>query len=148
MTETLSHLCFQNTHRRPRLPVRLLSDLRSRVHGRLAHADTLRVPLPPPFAVLTRLLGKLLAAANAIFVVAISVIQFTGLLDNCWCDACIPSLGKKAGWVVLFASDAQITTASRRAGVGGVLRGIVVGGVASMWVFVARGDEAFGGGEL
>ena len=99
-------------------------------------------------AVLIRLLGKLLAIANAVFVVVTSVIQFTGLLDNCWCDACIPSLGKKAGWVVLFARDAQIVTASRSAGVGGVFMGIVVGGFVSLWVFVARGDEVFGGGEL
>ena len=76
------------------------------------------------------------------------MIQFTGLLDNCWCDACIPGLGKKAGWVVLFASDAQVTEASKSAWVGGVFMGIVVGGVVSLWVFVARGDEVFDGGEL
>ena len=76
------------------------------------------------------------------------MIEFTGLLDNCWCDACIPGLGKKSGWVVLFASGAQVTAASKSAWVGGVFMGIVVGGVISLWVFVARGDEVFGGGEL
>ena len=92
------------------------------------HPSTLLAAL----AVLTRLFGKLLAAANAVFVVATSVIQFTGLFDNCWCDACIPSLGKKAGWVVLFASDAQITAASKSAWVGGVFMGIVVGNIVSL----------------
>ena len=50
-----------------------------------------------PSSVLTRLLGKLLASANAILVVATSIIQFTGLFDNCWCDASGASLGKAAG---------------------------------------------------
>ena len=97
-------------------------------------------------AVTTRLLGKSLAAANAAFVVVNSVIQFTGLYDNCWCDACIPSLGKKAGWVILFASDAQITAVTKSAWVGGVFMGILTALVASAWVFVARGDEVFEGG--
>lgn len=99
-------------------------------------------------AVLTRLLGQLLASANAIFVVATSVLQFTGLLDNCWCNACIPSLGEAAGWVVLFASDAQTFTASKNSWVGGLFMGIVVGGAASLWIFIARGDELFGDDEL
>lgn len=99
-------------------------------------------------AVLTRILGKLLASANAIFVIATSIIQFTGLFDNCWCDACIPSLGKAAGWVVLFASDAQLFSASKSAWVGGVFMAIVVGGVISLWIFIARGDEVFAGDEI
>lgn len=122
----------------------------------LSHLHSLRLEtshrcpstLLAALAVLTRLLGKLLAAASAIFVVATSIIQFTGLLDNCWCDACIPSLGKKAGWVVLFVSDAQITAASKSAWVGGVFMGIVVSVVVSLWVFVARGDEVFDGDQL
>ena len=97
---------------------------------------------------LTRLLGKLLASANAIFVIATSIIQFTGLFDNCWCDACIPSLGKAAGWVVLFASDEQLFKASKGAWVGGVFMAIVVGGVISLWIFIARGDEVFAGDEV
>ena len=46
--------------------------------------------------------------------------------------------------MVLFASDVQIAAASRSSWVGGVFMGIVVGGVVSVWVFVARGDELFG----
>ncbi|KAL2048664.1 hypothetical protein N7G274_000576 [Stereocaulon virgatum] len=110
---------------------------------------------PPPhtllasLAVTTRLLGKLLAAANAAFVVATSAIIFTGLYDNCWCAASIPSLGKEKGWVILFASGAQIITVTKSAWVGGVLMAIVCAVVVSAWVFVARGDEVFevGGGE-
>ncbi|KAL8789469.1 MAG: hypothetical protein Q9195_006794 [Heterodermia aff. obscurata] len=124
----------------------------------LSHLYSLRLESPDPrhqpstllaaLAVLTRLLGKLLASANAIFVIATSIIQFTGLFDNCWCDACIPSRGKAAGWVVLFASDDQLFRAAKGAWVGGVFMGIVVGGVVSLWVFIARGDEVFAGDEI
>ena len=99
-------------------------------------------------AVLTRLLGKLIASANAIFVVATSVLQFTGLLDNCWCNASIPSLGKAAGWVVLFATDAQFFAACKSAWIGGVFMGIIVGAAVSLWIFTARGDELFAGSEM
>lgn len=34
-------------------------------------------------AVIMRLVGKSLAAANAVFIIATSIIQFTGLYDNC-----------------------------------------------------------------
>lgn len=57
-----------------------------------------------------------------------------------WCDACIPSVGKKASWVVLFASDAQIAAASKNAWIGGVYMGISVGVVVSVWVFVASNE--------
>jgi hypothetical protein len=97
---------------------------------------------PPPhtllasLAVTTRLLGKILAAANAAFVVVTSAIIFTGLYDNCWCGASIPSLGKEKGWVILFASAAQIITVTKSAWVGGVLMAIVCAVVVSAWVFV------------
>lgn len=96
----------------------------------------------------TRLIGKILASVNAIFVVVTAIIEFTGLFDNCWCDACIPSRGRAGGWVVLFASDAQIFAASKSAWVGGVFMGIIVGGVISLWTFIARGDELFAGSEM
>jgi hypothetical protein len=98
-------------------------------------------------AVLTRVLGKSLAAANAVFIVASAVIQFTGLYDNCWCDACIPSLRKNAGWIVTFASDAQIAPANKSAWFGGVFMGILVSVAVSIWGFLATGEEVFGGSE-
>ena len=117
--------------------------LESSQHHR-RHPSTLLAAL----AVLTRVLGKLLASANAIFVIATSIMQFTGLFDNCWCDACIPSLGKANGWVVLFASDVQLFRASKSSWVGGVFMAIVAGMVISLWIFIARGDEEFAGDEV
>lgn len=96
-----------------------------------------------PLAVVTRLFGKFLAAANALYLVATSVIQFTGLYDTCWCDSCIPSLGRQAGWVVLFASDAQIAAASKEAWIGGVSMSIASAAVVTFCFLISRGDEIF-----
>lgn len=96
-----------------------------------------------PLAVTTRLVGKSLAAANTLFLVATSAIQFTGLYDNCWCDACIPSLGRQAGWVILFASDAQISAASKGAWIGGVAMSLLSAFSITVYILTSRGDEVF-----
>lgn len=94
-----------------------------------------------PLAVITRLAGKSLAAANAIFLVITSVFQFTGIYDTCWCNACIPSLGPEAGWVVLFASAAEIAAASKGAWIGGVLMSVLSAAFITFFFLVSRGDE-------
>ena len=96
-----------------------------------------------PLAVITRLLGKTLAAANAVFLVITSTFQFTGIFDNCWCAACIPSLGPEAGWVILFASDAEITAESKGAWIGGVLMSIFSATFITCFFLMSRGDEIF-----
>lgn len=96
-----------------------------------------------PLVVMTRLGGKLLAAANALFLVTTSALQFTGFYDNCWCDACIPSLGRQAGWVILFASNAQIAAASKSAWIGGVFMSVVSVAAITFYVLTSRGDEVF-----
>lgn len=96
-----------------------------------------------PLAVLTRLIGKSLAAANALFLITTSSVQFTGLYDTCWCDACIPSLGRQAGWVVLFASDAQIAAASKGAWIGGVSMSVLSAASITFYFLTSRGDEVF-----
>ena len=87
---------------------------------------------------LLRILGKTLATANALFIVANSFIQFSGLLDNCWCDASIPTLGKAGGWVILFASDVQIAAAGKAAWQRGVSLGMVVVALVTAWNFIAN----------
>ena len=94
-------------------------------------------------AVITRLIGKCLAAANALFLVTTSAIQFTSLYDTCFCDACIFSLGRKAGWVILFASDAQIAAASKGAWIGGVSLSILSAAITTFCFLTSRGDEIF-----
>ena len=96
-----------------------------------------------PLAVVTRLLGKSLATANAIFLVITSIFQFTGTYDNCWCDACIPTLGPEAGWIVLFASDAEIAAASKNAWIGEVLMSAFSVAFITCFFLISRGDEIF-----
>ena len=91
-----------------------------------------------PSAVLLRVLGKTLAAANALFIVTNSFLQFSGLLDNCWCDASIPTLGKTGGWVILFATDVQIAAAGKAAWKRGTSLGMVVVALVTAWIFIAN----------
>ena len=91
--------------------------------------------------ILTRLLGKFLASANAMFLIVTSTVQFTGLYDTCWCDASILSLGRSKGWVILFATDAQIATASSLAWIGGTALSIVLMALVTAFLMWSRGDE-------
>ena len=95
-----------------------------------------------PVAVSMRLSGKALAAANTVFLVAISIIQFTGLFDSCWCDACIPSLGEAKGWVILWADDTQIGAASSSAWGGGTLMSFVSMAIVAMVLFILGFERA------
>ena len=103
-----------------------------KLHGILGH-----------LAVMTRLAGKSLAATNGLFLVTTCVAQFVGLYHTCWCDACIPSLGREAGWVILFASNAQIAEASRGAWIGGVAFSILSAILVTFCYCTSRGDEIF-----
>ena len=94
-------------------------------------------------AVIIRKFGELLAFINFLYVIVISGLQMTNVLDNCWCDACIPSLGKVAGWVILFASDEEIAATAKPAWMGGVSMGIVCAGMVTLGLFISKGDEIF-----
>ena len=96
-----------------------------------------------PLAVIIRLVGVSLAAINASFVVVISVLQFTNIMDNCWCAACILSVKQRVGWVILFASDLQIAAASKPGWLGGLFMSIVSVVLVTICIFMLRGDEIF-----
>ena len=59
----------------------------------------------------TRYFGKTLAVANAFFLVAISLFEFTGGFDNCWCKSDTVGL-HKSGWVVLFKTAHDLKQAA------------------------------------
>ena len=107
-------------------------------HSRLGPASVLA-----PMAVLTRKASELLALINCVFVVVISGLQMTNILDNCWCDACIPGLGKVAGWVALFVSDQEIAAAAKAAWIGGVSLGIICAITVTAGLLITKGDEIF-----
>lgn len=74
-----------------------------------------------PLAVAARCLGKCIAVMNACWITIISTLQLTNLFDNCWCGSVVPQLGTTYGWIVVFASDAQVTAASYAAWSGGLV---------------------------
>ena len=54
-------------------------------------------------AVILRCTGKLLAVFNGLWIIFISVAEYVGGFDNCWCYSDTPGQGDQ-GWVVLFKS--------------------------------------------
>ena len=92
-----------------------------------------------PLAVLTRLVGKSIAIASALWVVTESVIPFIGAYESCWCNA----NGGTTGWVILFATGAQILQASKHASLGGVCLSIILTAITTIYLFTSRGDEIF-----
>ena len=94
-----------------------------------------------PIAVVARLIGKGLAVINAGWVISASLLQFTNAYDTIWCDSCALGLTGKPGWVVLFASEAQIAAASNQAWISGVLISVIVTAVATIWIFIAVSDS-------
>jgi len=106
-------------------------------------------PHPPnslllvPAAVIFRVSGKTIASINACFVLITSILQFTNLYNNCWCSAAVVSLGAKNGWVILFATDAQIAAASETPWIAGVFVSIIIGAVTLGFILGSRGDEIF-----
>ena len=66
-------------------------------------------PRNPPFlhslcnavAVMTRILGKIIAVINALWVISFSIFEYVGLYENCWCLADTVSAHDK-GWVMIF----------------------------------------------
>ena len=78
-----------------------------------------------PLAALTRYIGKTLAVTNAFFLVAISLAEFVGGYENCWCKADAPGLGAE-GWVVLFKTGKDLEMAARLPWAMGVMVSIFV----------------------
>lgn len=52
-------------------------------------------------AVVTRILGKIIAVINALWVISFSIFEYVGLYENCWCLADEVSAHDK-GWVMIF----------------------------------------------
>lgn len=75
-----------------------------------ANVPSLRMAL---LTIITRLLGETLALINALWLVLISLLQFTNLYKNCWCAGSELALKKKA-WVVLWATDEQVAAIARK----------------------------------
>ena len=95
-----------------------------------------------PLIVLTRYLGVLLGAINAIWLLLISILQFTNVYDNCWCEGCVLGLGKKA-WVILWASDEQIVAAAWNSWIFALVMSFVAVVIAGGFFVTMGGEELF-----
>lgn len=52
-------------------------------------------------AVITRILGKVIAIVNALWLISFSIFEYVGLYENCWCTAnTISAHGN--GWALIF----------------------------------------------
>jgi hypothetical protein len=70
--------------------------------------------------VTTRVSGKVIAAANACWVIISAIFEFTGVYSSCWCETDADVLGNR-GWVTLFATSQSFQTACRSFWIGGVI---------------------------
>jgi hypothetical protein len=82
-----------------------------------------RTPLHSTLAFLTvatRIAGKLIATANACWIVIAALFEYTGVYSNCWCETNADVLGSRA-WAVLFATPQSFATVAKSYWVGGVM---------------------------
>ncbi|KIL62896.1 hypothetical protein M378DRAFT_25351 [Amanita muscaria Koide BX008] len=68
-----------------------------------------RSPIFRAFAINLRIVAKIIAGLNAVWVFMFSIFQFTKTYNTCYCNATVLGLGAKA-YVVLTFTAAQMTT--------------------------------------
>lgn len=100
----------------------------------LSHRRTLAVLIPT-----TRYLGKTIAWLNAGWVLTLRVLQFAGRYQNCWCM----SIMRRAGWVILWATDEQIAQAAWGSWIGSATLTVVTVVTVTLFVLSGRGEEIF-----
>ena len=80
-------------------------------------------------AVILRRIGKFVAVVNALWLIVSSLLEFTGLYDNCWCSSVQFSLREHA-WIVLFKGKEDLRTTAIGPWVGGLAMTLIVCTVA------------------
>jgi hypothetical protein len=93
-------------------------------------------------AVLTRILGRMLAVVNTVWMLLSSVWELVGFYNNCWCDSTYISKGT-GGWILLFIEAGEMADAATAPWAGGVFLSIFVGATscAIFWLY-CRGNRA------
>ena len=87
-------------------------DFRSRRNNPNQYKRTWTHALICASAVILRYIGKFLAFANTLWLIASSLLQFTGGFDNCWCKGDYLGMGEK-GWIVLFKGANDLAATAR-----------------------------------
>ena len=86
------------------------------------HTDLMDTRMLARVADWLRWIGKSLAVANAIGIVANSIFQFAGVYDNCYCDSSVYKWGS-AAFNVVFPTPSDIDLA-RQAWIGALALGL------------------------
>ena len=89
-------------------------------------------------AVLTRLLGKTLAIASALWIIVLSGLQFSNVYDSCWCNSCAVTRGVES-YVLIFASNQDVVDAALKAWVWGIIWSVITVLVTLLFVAVGKG---------
>ena len=76
-------------------------------------------------AIVTRLVGKLVATINAFWLIISSLLEFIGVYDNCFCMGDALGLGDR-GWVLLFKNGSALVGKARGPWIGGLTLTLVV----------------------
>jgi hypothetical protein len=93
--------------------------------------------------VVTRFTGKALACINAFWLLAISLLQFTNMYNSCWCSACVLQYGTVEGWVILWATDVQISNVALNSWIAGVIISCLALLFAGLFFVFMPGEEIF-----
>jgi hypothetical protein len=88
-------------------------------------------------AVSSRVLGKLFAGCNTIFIITISIAEIAGGFENCWCNGTALDLGNQ-GWIILFRTDLQWMEMVKNPWQKGFYYGSGVSILAMLFLFLCR----------
>ena len=73
----------------------------SHIHqGRRFHSA--KAGIASGLSVFLRRAGKILASLNALWIIAIGMLQFSNMFENCYCNSSVLGLGKNAYDVILL----------------------------------------------
>lgn len=87
-------------------------------------------------AVLTRILGRLLAVSNAVWIILSTLWELVGFYDGCWCDSTALSKGV-GGWVLLFIKPSEAAKIASAPWAGSVVLSVAVGATSCgiFWMY-------------
>ncbi|KAI1421679.1 hypothetical protein F5Y12DRAFT_688877 [Xylaria sp. FL1777] len=92
-------------------------------------------------AVVTRILGRILAVVNTVWIVLSTLWELVGFYNNCWCDSVYLSKGA-GGWVLLFIDPSETAYAAAAPWAGSVFLSVFVGATSCglFWLY-CRGNR-------
>ncbi|KAI8628733.1 hypothetical protein F5Y19DRAFT_437038 [Xylariaceae sp. FL1651] len=115
-------------------------DLRGR-RGSYTQSITIAHSILRVCAVITRILGRMFAVINTLWIILSSLWELVGFYNNCWCDSTYISKGTR-GWVILFVQASEMANTAAAPWAGGVFLSAFVGATscAIFWIY-CRGNR-------